>query len=135
MLAEFSFFMGDLNYRLETTFTGLDIENNKDKALAMAQTPEDQFYVAQENGFFVNYYEPKIEFLPTYKLKKDKLQYVNKNNQSPSWCDRVLFKNNSSLEVTDDFYVGRHDVFGSDHRPVQRAMTIKNLANPQYSNA
>ena len=41
MLAEFSFFMGDLNYRLETTFTGLDIENNKDKALAMVQTPED----------------------------------------------------------------------------------------------
>ena len=118
MLAEFSFFMGDLNYRLETTFTGLDIENNKDKALAMVQTPEDQFYIAQENGFFVNYYEPKIDFLPTYKLKKDKLQYVNKNNQAPSWCDRVLFKNNSSLEVTDDFYVGRHDVFGSDHRPV-----------------
>ena len=134
MLAEFCIFMGDLNYRLSTTFKELNNEN-RDKALAMVHTKEDQFIDAREAGYFVNYNEPKIDFLPTYKLKADNLQYVNKNNQAPSYCDKVLFRNNSSLEVVDDFYVGRHDIFGSDHRPVQRAMTIKNLVNPQYADA
>ena len=117
MLAEFCIFMGDLNYRLSTTFKELNNEN-RDKALTMVHTKEDQFVSAIEAGYFVNYNEPKIDFLPTYKLKADKLQYVNKKDQAPSYCDKVLFKNNSSLEVVDDFYVGRHDIFGSDHRPV-----------------
>ena len=134
MLAEFSFFMGDLNYRLETDFNQL-MAKGKEHALNMVQTEDDQFTISKESGFFVNYNEPKIDFMPTYKLHKNKLEYVNKNSQAPSYCDRVLVKNNSSLKLTDDFYVGRHEVFGSDHRPVQRAMTIKGLANPEYSDA
>ena len=133
MLAEFNFFMGDLNYRLNSTFNELNDEN-RDKALEMVQTPGDQFHNSQESGFFVNYNEPKIDFLPTYKLALDKLQYVNKKDQCPSYTDRVLFKNNSSLEVVDDFYQAGHDVFGSDHRPVLRAITIKNLKNSMFAN-
>ena len=100
----------------------------------MVQTTGDQFHNSKESGFFVDYNEPKIDFLPTYKLATDKLQYVNKKDQCPSYTDRVLFKNNSSLEVVDDFYQAGHDVFGSDHRPVLRAITIKKLKIPMYAN-
>ena len=40
MLAEFCIFMGDLNYRLSTTFKELNNEN-RDKALTMVHTQED----------------------------------------------------------------------------------------------
>ena len=86
-----------------------------------------------KEGQFPNYSEPKITFLPTYKLEKKELKYKEKNDQAPSFTDRILFKNNSSFETVDDLYEGRHDVFGSDHRPVQRAITIKNMYKPEYA--
>ena len=132
ILAEFSFFMGDLNYRLETDYNQL-MAKGKEHALEMVQTAGDQFFIAKESGYFVNYNEPEIDFMPTYKLNKNKPEYVNKNNQAPSYCDRILVKINSSLQVTDEQYVGRHDLFGSDHRPVQRVTIIKGLANQEYS--
>ena len=37
----------------------------------MAQTSHDQYSLAQAEGHFVNYTEPKIDFLPTYKMKSN----------------------------------------------------------------
>ena len=125
--------MGDLNYRLNTTFEELSDNNRGGEALLMAQTKDDEFTVAQSEGNFVNYTEPKIEFLPTYKLKFDTMVYVNKRSQAPSYCDRVLFKNNSNFEVVDEFYKSREEILGSDHRPVQRSLTIKNFRQPAYA--
>ena len=100
----------------------------------MAQkTGFDQFADAQRDGNYPNYTEPGIEFLPSYKMELNKLKYKEKKNQAPSYCDRVLFKNNSSLEVIEDFYTCLHNVFGSDHRPVQRALTIKNFKQPDFA--
>ena len=45
------------------------------------------------------YEEAKIDFYPSYKMKKAKFEYVNKKNQAPSYCDRVLYKNNSCLPI------------------------------------
>lgn len=115
-LAEFSFFMGDLNYRLKTTFNELNNTNVKEKALELVK--KDQFFDAQKLGHYPNYIEPNIDFLPSYKMSSDSALYIDKKQQPPSYCDRVLYKNNSSLEVEEDFYTCLHDVFGSDHRPV-----------------
>ena len=64
------------------------------------------------------YKESEIDFLPTYKLKRDENSYVNKNDQSPSYCDRIIFKKNKPGEHKVDFYRSMPTVFGSDHRPV-----------------
>ena len=66
-------------------------------------------------------------------MKSHEPIYINKKNQAPSYCDRILFKNNSTFEVIGEFYKGRHDIFGSDHRPVQRSLTIKNFKQPVYA--
>ena len=45
-------------------------------------------------------------------------QYIDKKNQAPSYTDRVLYKNNSSLMTEQTAYKCLHHVIGSDHRPV-----------------
>ncbi len=42
--------------------------------------------------------------------------YVNKKDQSQSYTDRILYKNN--LDAIPLKYDAYHDVLGSDHRPV-----------------
>ena len=53
----------------------------------------DQLVEAQEQGYYPGYCEQPITFLPSYKISTSDDQYVNKKDQSPSYCDRVLFKN------------------------------------------
>ena len=76
--------------------------------------------------------EPPIDFLPTYKLAKNELTYIDKKDQAPSYCDRVLYKNNSNLAIETQSYRCLHDIHGSDHRPVALALSIKNFSQPTY---
>ena len=48
--------------------------------------------------------EQNIDFLPTYKMSQTEHTYLNKNNQAPSYCDRVLFKSNKPVVWSADFY-------------------------------
>ena len=109
--------MGDLNYRLNTTFEELNNSNTLE-ALEMVGTRKEQFAASQMDGNYPNYTEPKIGFFPSYKMALNDGMYIEKKNQAPSYTDRVLFKNNSNYQVLDEFYDCCHDVFGSDHRPV-----------------
>ena len=94
-LAEFSFFFGDLNYRLNTCFAKLN-NNNIQDSIGMIHT-HDQLTIAREENHYPMYTEPAINFLPGYKLSFTETLYLDKKDQSPSFCDRVLYKNNSSL--------------------------------------
>ena len=53
------------------------------------------------DGNYPDYSEPKISFFPSYKMAFTEGLYIEKKNQSPSYTDRVLFKNNSNLEVSE----------------------------------
>lgn len=92
----------------------------------MIQT-HDQLTIARAEGNYPQYIEPEIKFLPSYKMSKDSLVYINKKNQAPSYCDRVLYKNNSCLEVVEDYYNCLNTVYGSDHRPVALCLTMKDF--------
>ena len=131
-IADFAFFLGDLNYRLNTTFAELNNQNTLE-ALQMVHTDSEQLAQSLKEGNYPNYIEPRIKFLPSYKMEFNDSLYKDKKNQAPSYTDRILFKNNSSLEVTDEQYACLHDVFGSDHRPVQRSLTIKNFKQPDFA--
>ena len=97
-MSEFGFFLGDLNYRLETTFTDLNNSNVKQEAIQMVST-KDQLTISKSQGNYPNFLEAKIDFLPSYKMSSEVDQYINKKDQAPSYTDRVLYKNNSSLTI------------------------------------
>lgn len=115
-IADFSFFFGDLNYRLNTNFASL---NNTNIQTAIAMIPQsDQLTISRRQGNYPGYTEPEITFLPGYKLSFTKTEYLDKKNQAPSYCDRILFRNNSCLKAKVNSYRCLHEVTGSDHRPV-----------------
>ena len=84
-----------------------------------------------KEGNFPNYTEPKISFMPTFKVLRNEKSYISKEKRA--FTDRILFKNNSNFEVEEDLYNGLHEVFGSDHRPVVRALTIKDFKQPTFA--
>lgn len=65
-------------------------------------------------------------------MSTDEESYVNKNDQAPSYCDRCLFKNNLSVSHSVDVYKCMHEVYGSDHRPVQLGITLKDVLKPRF---
>ena len=131
-LGDINLFLGDLNYRLNTTYSDLNNINVKHQAIGMVET-HDQLTIARAEGNFPGYEEAKINFFPSYKMKNDKLEYVNKKNQAPSYCDRVLYRNHSGLPIQEDFYNCLQDVYGSDHRPVALSITVQGFFSPgQY---
>ena len=63
-------------------------------------------------------------------MAKGRLEYINKKNQGPSYCDRVLYRNNSCLQINEDYYNCLDTVYGSDHRPVALCLTVKDFFEP-----
>ena len=75
---------------------------------------------------FPGYKEMQVLFEPTYKRDvQSNSVYINKNDQCPSYCDRVLFKcNDASSDTKLIEYDCSDQVFGSDHRPVFLRLAI-----------
>ena len=70
--------MGDLNYRLKTTFDEL-APNVEHHSVRMAKI-NDQLVDARYEGYYPSYVEQDILFQPTYKMSQTERVYVNKNN-------------------------------------------------------
>lgn len=82
-----------------TTFTELTSKGVEKEAIGMIPT-HDQLKLAMSQGFYPNYKEMDINFLPSYKMSSTKQgEYVNKRDQAPSYTDRVMYKNNTSLTI------------------------------------
>ena len=105
---------------------------------------KDQLYFSMTEGKkYPDYHEYDIKFQPTYKRIKDGPGYINKKSQAPRYTDRILFKNNTSSEVSLNSYTSLDDVLGSDHRPVQldfdlnlrpmRYLQIAQLTDPIFA--
>jgi len=62
--------------------------------------------------------------MPTYKRSIEENFYINKKNQAPSYCDRILYKNNVQSENQVLYYDCQEGVLGSDHRPVLLSLVI-----------
>ena len=129
---DFNFFMGDLNFRFNRTFS----EHMPDLARSPQLLRElDQLHEARENGSFPDYEEAQIKFMPTYKRMKHNNDYKNKKEQCPSYTDRIMFKNNTSCPALITEYSCYDDYFGSDHRPVFMKLKLKtqpfNYLDPQ----
>mmetsp|Transcript_28682 Transcript_28682/g.38244 ORF Transcript_28682/g.38244 Transcript_28682/m.38244 type:complete len:134 (+) Transcript_28682:645-1046(+) len=123
--------MGDLNYRMNTKYSKFNNSNIK-QAFTLFKKLDQLTLSMQIDKNFPGYEEAPITFLPTYKLSKSERLYIDKKDQAPSYCDRVLYKNNSSLEIEVLGYEALHEVYGSDHRPILLTLAIKNFKRPRY---
>lgn len=96
--ADYLFWQGDLNYRVDYNYEEVirEIKYNNVKYLLL----KDQLIKQKlQNQVFYNFQEAEINFFPTYRRIRGTDEYSNKNNQSPSWCDRIMVKTNRDLEM------------------------------------
>ena len=121
---EHLFWFGDLNYRIELPFEETVALHEQGKWAEIAQ--HDQ--LLREMGrrrIFTGFEEGQLNFPPTYRWSKKTREFSNKRGQSPSWCDRILWRSfkgakpDLSLEC-----FGGADLLGSDHRPVKASFTL-----------
>jgi hypothetical protein len=98
VLADYCFWQGDLNYRVDHTFNET-IEEIKKNNIKLLLGKDQLIKQRLGNDVFYNFQEPEINFLPTYRRTKGCDEYNNKKDQSPSWCDRILVKTNRHLDM------------------------------------
>jgi hypothetical protein len=117
--------MGDMNMRFKARFTDFIefVEFAKDHLYSYDELYEHR----HEHGRFPGYHEEPIDFMPTYKRhSKNNDVYINKNEQCPSFTDRIVLKqNDKNSKITYNEYTSRDNIFGSDHRPVFLDFTVE----------
>lgn len=110
---------GDLNYRTDLPFADTVDLANSGRFSEIHQ--HDQLVKEQGAGrVFTGFVEGPRDFLPTYRWVRDAVVWSNKNDQSPSYTDRVMLHSLPGVadEVTLQSLNTNTDMFGSDHRPV-----------------
>lgn len=121
---DFLFWMGDLNYRVEEEDEKVRRKIKKgdyDWLLSHDQL-RDQM---RKKLAFDPFIEPQITFQPTYKYIKNTNEYVPASqNRIPAYCDRILWKAADGEVVRNTSY-RRHELLGSDHRPVSATFVIE----------
>ena len=103
---------GDFNYRLNITHKELnDIMSKKDPEILW---DKDQF--TEEVKKNQNLKEGVINFMPTYKFKKNSNEYDY--NRIPGWTDRILYKSKRYYDIMLCEYSSIKNITLSDHKPV-----------------
>ena len=112
--ADYCHILGDLNYRFKTTYTKHIQQVNHSSEMI----PElDELFQERQQGKYPHYYEMPIKFKPTYKRDfQSNIFWVFKKDQCPSYCDRILVKQNcKQSQIKYQSYQCLDEVFGSDH--------------------
>mmetsp|Transcript_14190 Transcript_14190/g.21560 ORF Transcript_14190/g.21560 Transcript_14190/m.21560 type:complete len:699 (+) Transcript_14190:114-2210(+) len=119
----YSFWIGDLNYRLtctDLTEVYRDIEDGNIGRLLRC----DQLILEKKNGkAFKGWEEGDITFLPTYKYITGTDRYDNREDKKkrfPAWCDRIQWRWDKKVKGTDIklAWYRRAEQKQSDHKPV-----------------
>ncbi|KAH7728464.1 endonuclease/Exonuclease/phosphatase [Aphelenchoides avenae] len=122
------FWLGDLNYRLNTPLTYEEVvrecNSNRYKALFhFDQLKEQQRLKAAFNGF----HEAVPSFRPTYKFDVGTNTWdTSEKRRIPAWCDRVLFwTRDKTVKVEQKTYRSVESISFSDHKPVCSLLEMK----------
>jgi hypothetical protein len=85
----------------------------------------------KNKNVLTGYLEHSITFPPTYKFDLNSDEYdSSKKARTPSWTDRILFKNNSELAWECLHYSSVAPIKSSDHRPVHAIFNSVRFAAP-----
>ncbi|CAK83132.1 unnamed protein product (macronuclear) [Paramecium tetraurelia] len=114
--SDYTLLMGDMNFRLNSNqATTLDLIEQQKQA--------EQSYEAKAKYPLQEYQEACITFLPTYKLNANHTYQTKKQEQIPSYCDRIFIKTNEQALIKQLFYKSI-ERFDSDHLPVTAMFII-----------
>ena len=122
------FWAGDFNYRIDSE-VDIDtvyahIERREWKELrAVDQLNQER----NANRVFQTFEERDVDFPPTYKFQPGTLKYdrrPEKKMRVPAWCDRVLWKANTTAPTKLNAYESVQLV-GSDHMPVRATFATR----------
>ena len=120
-----TFFLGDLNYRIEKDFYET-VNMVKMKKWSELIKCDQLRYQMEKNHVFYGFKEGEINFCPTYRWERNKNTVSNKREQPPSYCDRILYKSlPQTYDLWQECYLSSHRCFGSDHRPVWSLFKFK----------
>ncbi|KAL1921725.1 uncharacterized protein VTP21DRAFT_10367 [Calcarisporiella thermophila] len=126
---DFTFLLGDLNYRIQLdhprhgplTLSGLlqAIPDRLHSLHAYDQLTAERAAGRTLHGF----QEGPLDFPPTYKYFRESILY-NHRRRVPSWCDRVLWRSRAGARVELGHYRSYPEYMNSDHRPVSASFTL-----------
>lgn len=133
--AHLTFWMGDLNYRVEGNRQA--VEEALDKGHFEVLRSNDQLSKERKKGrVFFSFNEGNLSFSPTYKFDKGTSVYdTSSKSRIPSWPDRILWKVRDSIRqnmVELLTYKSLEQICISDHKPVTAVFSVQ-LDDHSYS--
>lgn len=123
------FFIGDLNFRvngwhdMQTNYSDETILNK------LLENHEELLQLRKNSAAFKGFTEPPITFPPTYKYLLSNENVFN-DKRTPSWCDRILFRQYKDQEGISSSYnsVTRHpELQFTDHQAVTLDITVPSI--------
>ena len=124
---DYSFFIGDLNYRVGDDL--LDDNDDDDDSGPAGDSDDDDIGVwerdelsmemAADRVFCGGWIAPTPTFPPTFKVVRGEPRCVYNKKRAPSWCDRVLYKGRDVGRVEMLAFDSVPAVLSSDHKPVR----------------
>ena len=122
---EHTFFLGDLNYRIDFKFQHT-VELVARGAWDTLHTQDQLLREIREGNSFCDFYQELPRFIPTYRWQRNRREFSNKKEQSPSYTDRVLWHSRAGAErnVRMLSLTCAEEIMCSDHRPVAALMEL-----------
>ena len=116
------FISGDLNFRIELPLKNFyeicevkegNVDEKQAEKVIKILKDYDQMFMIKKKFEDVKLYEAPINFPPTYKYNILSSTYNGK--RTPSWTDRILYKNDNSFKC---LLYDTIDLYLSDHKPL-----------------
>ena len=116
---------GDLNWRLDTdhVWDGSVEHCMKENDWRSLREADELVRAHEKHGVLSDWTVPVCDFAPTFKMKPGGLEYDSK--RLPAWCDRVLFRADTTIRTVVRSHRSFPVVDTSDHRPVGLELTIQ----------
>lgn len=101
---DFVFWVGDLNYRIQSLLNQDEIINKCNENDMTFLRENDQLNTERIAGnVFEGFQEGQLNFLPTYKFIPGTDEYDNRPDKKlrpPAWCDRILWRVKDSGKIS-----------------------------------
>ena len=116
---------GDLNWRLDTdhVWDGSVEHCIREGDWKSLREADELVRAHEQHGVLSDWTVPVCDFAPTFKLKPGGIEYDPK--RLPAWCDRVLFRADTTIRTVVRSHRSFPVVDTSDHRPVGLELTIQ----------
>jgi len=123
-----TFFMGDLNYRIDLPRDRV-VELIEKQDWATLRQADQLIKQVASDAAFAGYQEEVVDFRPTYRFLRGTNEYDEALGRVPSWCDRVLYKSlpGDVENIIQGAYGSVDEIQTSDHHPVFATFQIDTL--------